>query len=180
MTEGKRKQVKRKTKEELENYLIQFYETEERNKIVTFKDCYNNWLEFKRQIVSDNTIYKYEYDYIRYFQDTEFENMNVILISEREIIRFLTDTAKRLHLLKKTFKSLTGYINEILDYAVCDHYIDSNPYVYVKLKLKLIIKQYVTDVYHTADERTLSNTEIHKLLGVIKQDYINKPYSITP
>ncbi len=56
MADGKRRQVKRKTKEELEEYPIRFYETEESNKIMTFKKSYEEWLLFKEQIVSDSTI----------------------------------------------------------------------------------------------------------------------------
>ena len=179
MTDGKRKQIKRKTKEEVEEYLIQFYETKNHNKIITFKTCYDNWLAFKKQLVSDNTVYKYECDYVRYFQGTEFENINIELLNEKHIITFLIDTVQRLHLTKRAFTSLAGYINEILNSAVCDKYISTNPYIYVRPKLKLITKQ-CEERHYTAEERTLSNTEIQKLLDVIRQDHIKKPYSITP
>lgn len=95
MTDGKRKQVKRKNKEELEEFLIQFYETEEKNKVITFKESYENWLLFKRQIVSDSTIYRYNTDYHRFLENTEFENKDITQITENDIIAFLTEIVKQ-------------------------------------------------------------------------------------
>lgn len=178
--DGKRSQVKRKTKEAIEEYLIQFYTTEEQNKIITFKNCYIEWLNFKKQIVSDSTIYRYNTDYNRFFRDTEFENMDITFINEKEIILYLSNIVKEKKLYHRAFKTLCGYIKEIFEYAESNRIINFNPYVYVKLKLKLINKLCVTDIYITSDKRTISTNEIEALLNKFHQDYIEKPWYITP
>ena len=180
MAEGKRKQVKRKTKEELEEYLIQFYETEESNKIVTFKKSYEEWLSFKEQIVSDSTIYRYKTDYKRFFKNTEFEAKDITLIQDIDIIVYLTNIAKTQQVYLRSFKTLCNYLKEIFEYAKSNRVINDNPYIYVKPKLKLISK-YCTPAKHKSDnERTISVNDIHLLLLKFHQDYINKPWYITP
>ncbi len=180
MAEGKRKQVKRKTKEELEEYLIQFYETEESNKIVTFKKSYEEWLSFKEQIVSDSTIYRYKTDYKRFFENTEFEAKDITLIQDIDIIVYLTNIAKTQQVYLRSFKTLCNYLKEIFEYAKSNRVINDNPYIYVKPKLKLISK-YCTPAKHKSDnERTISVNDIHLLLLKFHQDYINKPWYITP
>lgn len=180
MKNGKRSQIKRKTKEAIEEYLIEFYTAEEQNKIVTFKDCYNEWTGFKKQIVSDNTIYRYNTDYNRFFKDTEFENMNIVIINEKDIILYLSNIVKEKKLYHRAFKTLCGYIKEIFEYAESNRIININPYIYVKPKLKLINKLCIVDVYKNSDERTISNNDIEILLDKFQSDYASKPEYITP
>lgn len=180
MKNGKRSQIKRKTKEAIEEYHIEFYTAEEQNKIVTFKDCYNEWTGFKKQIVSDNTIYRYNTDYNRFFKDTEFENMNIVIINEKDIILYLSNIVKDKKLYHRAFKTLCGYIKEIFEYAESNRIININPYIYVKPKLKLINKLCIVDVYKNSDERTISNNDIEILLDKFQSDYASKPEYITP
>lgn len=182
--DGKRRQVKRNSKEELEDYLIEYYTKSFDNECnslhPTFKDYYFKWKDFKAQIVSDNTIYKYETDYRRFLKDSEFENMDISAINEQHIILYLTHIIKTIQPLPRALKGLCGYINEIFDYALCDRIIDINPYMYVKPKLKLFIKQCKYVKPKTDEDRTISSDDMIKLLNQLNSDYKNKPYYITP
>lgn len=181
--DGKRHQIKRKTKEEIEDYLVKYY-TEEgagKSEVVTpFKTMFEQLVKFKSLFVSDNTIYKHNTDYIRFFKDTDFENYAVEDINETTIMTFLAQRVKDLKLRKRALKDLCGYINECLEHARINRYIEYNPYSYIKPKLKLIYKLCKEDVYKSAEDRTLSVEEIHILLKKFQEDYKNKPEYITP
>ena len=183
--DGKRHQIKRKTREEIEDYLVEFYKNEANktniiNTIPSFKEYYNVWLNFKEKVVSDNTVYKYLYDYKRFFENTEFEDMKIKDIDDQIIIVFLAESVKSHKLTQKALKALCSYINEIFELAMCDKIIQDNPYKYVKPKLKLITKQCTKNKSTTVEDRTISSEDIHKLLERFKKDYITKPEIITP
>ena len=77
--------IKRASREKLEDAIVDFYNgkvtvKKENNKI--FKTVFKKWVEFKKQLVSDNTIYRYNNDYNRFFKNTDFENTSVCDINE--------------------------------------------------------------------------------------------------
>ena len=77
-TEGKRRMVKRNTKEAVEDAVIQFYESRNQKKdAVTFRDAYFKWRSVQDEMVGDNTVVKYISDYSRYFQNAEFSQREI-------------------------------------------------------------------------------------------------------
>ena len=62
-----RRLVKKKTKEKIDETLLLFYDTKSEEKCITFKDCFESYVEMKSIVVSNNTINKYKSDYKRYF-----------------------------------------------------------------------------------------------------------------
>ena len=71
--------VAKAKKEDLEKVIIQYYSDPP-----TFDDLYHQWRKFQDQMVSDNTIYKYDTDYKRYYQDTKFAKMDITKITEED------------------------------------------------------------------------------------------------
>ncbi len=70
--------IRKKQKEDLEKVIIQYYSAP-----LTFDDLYHHWRKFQDQMVSDNTAYKYDTDYRRYYQDTALSKMDITKITER-------------------------------------------------------------------------------------------------
>ncbi len=177
---GKKKLIKRSTLEKLEDAIVEYYSSENESHEKLFKDVFSNWLEFKNKIVSDGTVYHYREDYKRFFKDTDFENTAISAINEETIFAFLSYIVKRLELTQKTMKTLCGYINEVMESAVSNRYINSNPYTLAKPKLKLILKQCVLNKPKSEAERTLSPYEIKALISQLYKEYENKPGYISP
>ena len=61
--EGKRRLVKRSTREAIETAVIEFYEIGRRERAVTFQKAYFKWRNFQDQMVGDNTVANYNSDY---------------------------------------------------------------------------------------------------------------------
>ena len=77
-----RRQVRRKSKTELYNYLLEFYGVSGNLKDITFAELYDEWISYKRRYVdvpnrkrsiSPSTIRRYERDFEKYMQDTEWD-----------------------------------------------------------------------------------------------------------
>lgn len=177
----KRKLLKRKTKEDLIDALLEYYNIHSNdNDIITFKDEYELWVKFKKNIVTINTIRRYEADYKRFFAENSFEKKDIKSITGQDIILFLSNNVKEKALTQKTFMTLNGYIKEIFESALNNRHIDSNPYLYISNKLKLVKNQCVKNIPKTAEERTISDEEAHKLLEKLNESYKNSPEYIVP
>lgn len=177
---GRKKLIKKSKREKLEDTIISYYSKVNEEHIVTFKDVFDAWMKFKQKIVSDGTIYRYRKDYKRFFKDNVFENMPVTAINEEIILAFIADCVKRLELTQKAMKTLGGYINEVMESAVSNRHISSNPYILVKPKLRLIAKQCVLSKPKTNRSRVLNTFEIKVLVDQLYIEYENKPEYISP
>lgn len=177
---GKKKLIKRSTLEKLEDTIVEHYSSDNESHEKLFRDVFSDWLEFKSKIVSDGTVYHYRADYKRFFKDTDFENTAVSAINEETILAFLSDRVKRLELTQRAMKALGGYINEVLESAVANRYISSNPYTLAKPKLRLIAKQCVLRKPKSEGERTLTPSEIKALVSQLYREYERKPGYISP
>ena len=131
------KMIAKKRKEDLEKVIIQYYSAP-----LTFDDLYHHWRKFQDQMVSDNTAYKYDTDYRRYYQDTKFAKMDITKITEEDVKVFIRTTVGRLTLCKSACKTLFGYTKNVFKSAMMHHYIDENPMQYLTAKF---FYQYCTE-----------------------------------
>ena len=75
------------SKKDVENIIIQFWESKN---LHSFKVRYEVWMERQKKCGrSDNTIYKYEADYKRFFEKDKFEGMRVQDITDECISEFI-------------------------------------------------------------------------------------------
>lgn len=98
-----RKMIKKHTRKDAEDVVIEYYKKQE-EKDRTFLDVYMTWRSVQDRMVSDNTVYKYETDFKRYFEKTEFSSIKIIDITEDDIKLFMVDTIKKLSLCQKASK----------------------------------------------------------------------------
>ena len=172
---GKRVLKKLSTKNAIEDAIVAFYQgvEEEKKRDYSFKFFFNRWRE--KQIsyeLSNNTISKYDSDYIRYFKDTDFERLDIRIISEEDITAFVISCIKRLNLKEKAGKSLMGYINGVFKHARIKKIIKENPCDYVETKD--FARHYNRD-YKSPEERIINNNDIVLLLNQIYLSYKEKP-----
>ena len=124
---SERKLLKYKTKEGLEEALIRYYQdSEEKEEPVTFQDAYFKWRRAKDEELCDNSIVKYDTDYKRYFEGTEFSQMPIEAITEEDILIFINQTIKKQELCKKAAKTLFGYLKNTFNSAKKNHFISEN------------------------------------------------------
>lgn len=135
--EKKRKKAlkKRKTKEEIEKLVIDYWEERiEKERIYLFSDAYFMWREVRDQLVDDNTVAKYETDYNRFFKDSEFLVMDIKKINDDTIRIFMFNTIKKCRLQKEPMRKLFGYIKNSILFARKNGILESNPIEFLESK----------------------------------------------
>ena len=76
--------IKKSSKAKLEDEIISYYKAHS-NKKPTFDKMYKSWRSVQDHLVGDNTIYKYQTDYKRFFEDSEFAAQEIEKISEDDL-----------------------------------------------------------------------------------------------
>lgn len=128
----KGKQKESVNEEKLNNKILEYYINEESRKnkedaCPTFLEVYRMWRGLKDLELTDNSIYKYDTDYKRFFNDTDFEKMPINQITENTIRLFVLTTVKELKLCKKSCGKFFGYIKNTIRYARVEKIILDNP-----------------------------------------------------
>lgn len=168
---GKRKQIKKKNETDIKKVVIEYWKSQCNN---TFKDRYDVWIE--RQKIcgrSDNTIYKYEADYKRFFEGDSFEILDIRNITDEDISSFIRRLLSHKDIPYKALKGMFGYMKGVFDKSIIDKIIEKNPCNYVDLPM---FKQFCKEPdKKTSKQRTLSSEEKCALLKKInKSDSLAK------
>lgn len=127
-SDGKRKPLRRKTKEELEDAIIEFYEPTSRSGdyITSINSLYNDWRSYRIATKSPSTVHKDDWTWKRYYEDTEFSKRDVELLSVHDITIWLMERVKEHKLSQRQFREMKSLLNNILDFAVDKNIIARN------------------------------------------------------
>lgn len=184
--DGEVVQRNRIKKEELEDLIVDFYNNGEtfRKEVIyekySFAQAHDRWLEMQYEYGKDeNTIYKYESDWRRFFAGTEFEKKDIVLITPQDIETFMINQIKTFNLKRQAGVTLYGYISGVFYNAVMDKKIskDDNPCDLVDKKK--FVKFYNKDKKKPED-RVISIVETEQLLNKIHNEIKERPSSLYP
>lgn len=169
-----RKKIKRLSQQGLNKAVIDYYKAQQ-EKPKTFNDMYYHWRNVQDVTVSHNTTKKYDTDYKRYFEDTEFSKKEIVNITEEDVKVFLCSTIKKLKLCQKACKTLFGYINNVFRSAKINHIIQENPMEYLEAKQ---FYKFCTEKEKTVESRLVSDEDMLKLNRQFNSDYAKNPFYI--
>ena len=170
---GKIIQRNRKTKEEIEDLIVEFYTvgfSEKEPDIFTFAKAHDLWLEAQREYgKSNNSIRRYETDWNRFFANDPFRNKNIFEVTSRDIEIFMINSIKKFNLKRRSSDGLYACISGVFYNVVMDRKMEAsdNPCIYVDKKK--FVKFYNTDE-KTPEERTLSQEDLERLITQVKLD----------
>lgn len=169
-----RRVLKVKTSEvDLYDWLYQFYTSDGSSGIkLTFGEMFDRFKEYKSNLVAENTICKYEYDYARFFAETEFSKMDVTVITEEDISLFLVKRIKELKLKKKAYEALFGYIKATMKYCKNHRIISENPADFIERK---DFYKYCENTYVNPKDRIVSDKEMSMIKNKIHHDREERP-----
>lgn len=167
-----RRLIKKTKRENVEKEIINYYKKEEQDKVKTFKDCYLHWRSVHDELVSDNSVYRYETDYKRYFDKTKFENMEMTDIKEDDITLFMLNKIRELKLCQKACKTLFWYISSVCLNALKNKVIVENPCLFLSANK---FYQYCTVHERKREKVLVSDYEMNMLFEQIYDNYNNQP-----
>lgn len=170
-----RRRVKRKSKEHLENYLIEYYkEKQQQDSIlnITLEKMYEKYLIYKRDetAVVGKTLVEYKNEWNKFFKDTDLAKMRVKDITPKVLTKFYRSLTKDREYTYKSISNGRSLLNGIMYLAVEEEIIVHNPVLDVNFKdfPYKPVKSQKNNVY-TKDETV-------QLLTYLKD--INEPYAL--
>lgn len=170
---NKRKRIRKRDKDDLVDIVVTFWRSESQHHH-PFKERYDAWIDRQRKCGrSDNTIYKYQCDYKRFFEGDKICDKDISSINDEYIYEFIFRLLERQQVPYRALKGMFGYMNGIFEKAIIDKIITDNPCKYVDLPtFKQFCKE---DSGKTAAERTLSEQEKSALLRKLDSSYDKRP-----
>ncbi len=127
-----RKPIKRKSKKDLENYLIEYYLDCKENDIknnITLKAAYEEWLIFRRDYTSvkNKTIKENMNDWKKFFANTELAYMPIKDITPKILIKFFRKITKDRNITYKRISNARSILNGIFSWAIEEELVTHNP-----------------------------------------------------
>lgn len=165
---------KRRTREEIENLVIEYWEREANN---TFRARYDIWVDRQEKIgISDNTLSKYESDYKRFFSGDKIESMNIMCIDEDVISEYIMRLLNEKKIPYRALKEMFGIVNGIFKKSMLDKVVEKNPCQYVDLAM---FKKFCYESRKkVAAERTLSNSDSRNLIKKLENQKSMAKYAV--
>lgn len=121
-----RRQVVRKKREDLIDYLYDFYTGN--HPTPTFQSVFEECCDYRKNTLglSPNTILRDKQVYKRFITDA-FSGTPIKDITERYLLSFVLKQVQTIHPKEKALKSFLGVLRTVFKYAFNEHLISSNP-----------------------------------------------------
>ncbi len=168
--------ISKVSEEKLINAIIDYYIHEDKTVIVpTFKQVYREWRAIKNLELSDNSILRYDSDYVRFFQDSDFENLAMNEINENTIRKFMLETIQRLGLCRESCKKMFSYIRNTVKYARIEKIITDNPVEFLELKQ---FSKHCIEKTKATEEQFFNDNELLMIKKGLEELYSDRPMFI--
>lgn len=168
--------VSKVSEERLMNAIIDYYLHEDKSVIVpTFKQTYQEWRAIKNLELSDNSILRYDSDYVRFFKDSDFESLPMNEINENTIRKFMLETIQRLGLCRESCKKMFSYIRNTVKYARIEKLITDNPVEFLELKQ---FSKHCTEKTKANEEQFFNDNELLMIQKGLDELYGDRPMFI--
>ena len=184
--DGKRKNIKAQTEEELLDKLIPIYFQNSHIDKLTFHELYEEWLEYKKGVAnSPNTIKRHKQHYRKYFEPSLLDGKKICHVNELLLETECNRIVKDFNLPRKEWCNIKTILNGMFEYAVRKKYLAENPMDKVKIlvKFKQVVRktgktetynsdelkelnQYLDRMYTETEDRAFLAAKLNFLLGL--------------
>ena len=181
---NKRRLIARSTREKINQAIIDDYDAkeevireQEREKIITFDKAYHMWLD---AYVEDGSLVKgtadrYNVDYRRYYEGTDFANKPIEEITSKGVILFLKDVLRAgdkngNNLKKKAFVNIKSIISGTFKYAKTELELDCIPITHTLDDFKPSDKKFTPHIVRD-EEQVFNDEEVVKIAKYIMNNY---------
>ena len=159
-TDGKRKNIKAQTEEELLDKLIPIYFQNSHLDKLTFHELYEEWLGYKKGVTnSPNTIKRHKQHYRKYFEPSLLDGRKIRHMDELLLETECNRIVKDFNLPRKEWCNIKTILNGMFEYAVRKKYLAENPMDKVKILVKfkqVVRKTGKTETYNSDELKELN------------------------
>ncbi len=171
-----RKEVTRRKKEDLIDYLYSFYKGQELSSS-TIQEVFDLSQQYRLTIMnrSENTIERDRQVFVRFFSKS-FRSKKITVVTDEEISSYINRRSKELQIKERALKDSVLILNRIFDFAMKhEKIIKSNPVQCVD------IQNYYNNcdtTVKTSDEKIFTAQEIEKIKTRIRAEMSGKSYDV--
>lgn len=170
-----RRAIKRKSKEDIENLIIDHYKNQKNNSL-RFSSLYMDWLlNYKSLEISEASLERMHSAYMRYYDNTKLANTDVTKITPIMLKEFLLKHIKDYDMNYKAYTNMATIPRQLFDYCVEKEYIEFNPMERVKIK-RNVFRHEKKPESHT---QVYFDDELEKLEDAVLKDFETKPTTRT-
>ena len=140
---GKRKQISRESREDLEDFLYDKYFAEDEElakKSATMESLYDDWAEYKSLFVSESTIKRDRNTWKALYKDAPIVKKPLVSVTKTELERWLLSVIRSKNMNSHQFNNFISVIRQLMAYAEEIGIIDSNPVEKIRIQKKRILK----------------------------------------
>lgn len=133
---NKRKQIVRKDRDDLIDFLYKHY----KESVITLDYLFDEWIEYKSLHCAKSTVKRIKYSYKRYYEGTDIINIPLHELDTLQLDIWIHKLIKDIYPNKHQYGNCTVIIRQELDYAVMRGIIDFNPWDNVKVDTRRLLK----------------------------------------
>ena len=140
---GKRKQISRESREDLEDFLYDKYLAEDEElakKRATMESLYDDWAEYKSLFVSESTIKRDRNTWKALYKDAPIVKKPLVSVTKTELERWLLSVIRSKNMNSHQFNNFISVIRQLMAYAEEIGIIDSNPVEKIRIQKRRILK----------------------------------------
>ena len=142
--DGKRKLIAKKTREKLEDAVVEHYEKLEGGALEappTINSLFEEWLEYKKlHAASSSYVSRILADWRNHYIGTEIIDVPITELTKLQLDVWVHTLIKKTNGSKKQYYNISMIMRQILDYAVDKELIDSNPLDKVKVNARQVFE----------------------------------------
>lgn len=171
----KRKAIKRRRKEDLVAFLVNFYKEQylDNSRMnMTLRQLYEEWMLYRRDSTSTKagTIRKNKGEWDKFYRDSVLADMRVADIKPIDLVRFFRTLTKDRTYTRKCITNIRALLNGILSYALEEEIISSNPLRDVNFK------SFTYKPVENQSNNVFTKDDVSKLLEYLNN--ISEPYAL--
>lgn len=173
--DGKRKNIKARTEEELLDKLIPVYFSQTYLEKLTFYGLYEEWLQYKATVTnSPNTIKRHKQHYHKYFDTSVLHGMKIKRIDELLLEQECNRIVKEFNLPRKEWCNAKTILNGMYEYAVRKKYLTESPMDKVQILVKF--RQVVRKTGKTETYNSEELSELNKFLDRMYEETMDSSF----
>ena len=180
---GGRRQIRKKTIEEMNDFLLEYYTLEIKASGKNFESLYFEWVDYKKKFctvknihkgLSPSTIRRYERDYDNHLKGTKLSKLSITNVTPIVVENILGDLIDEQNISESSASNILGYIRQAFAYGKRAGYLRDNPCEYVDRRM-VLSKCKVTP--RTSDcDRVLTLSELGALKTSVIEHEKEYPY----
>ncbi len=120
------KLVARATKENLENFIVDFYKAKEETDKITLATIYPNFLEYKYLSSEKGTANKLQWVWNTYYKDSDIVNEDITKITVGKLSDWLLKLIAERKLTRKKYIEAKGLMNQLYNYCITHDIVQVN------------------------------------------------------